>query len=62
MVLNGNFKSGFPIELHIKDLTNALDIANEFRSLAVLTGQISEIMGELQADGKGKHDRGGLIQ
>ena len=29
MVLEGNYKPGFRIELHIKDLQNALDTAHE---------------------------------
>jgi 2-hydroxy-3-oxopropionate reductase len=62
MVLNGNFKPGFRIELHIKDLMNALDTAKELGAPAVLTSRVLEIMQELQADGKGKHDHGGLIQ
>ncbi len=31
MVLNGNYKPGFRIQLHIKDLQNALDTAHENR-------------------------------
>jgi len=62
MVLKRNFKPGFRIELHIKDLMNALDTAHELGSPAVLTSQVLEMMRELQADGKGKHDHGGLIQ
>ena len=62
MVLNGNFKPGFRIELHIKDLINALDTAKELGSPAILTSRVLEIMQELRADGKGKNDHSGLIQ
>lgn len=62
MVLNGNFKPGFRIELHIKDLKNALDTANELGAPSVLTSRVLEILQELQADGKGKNDHGGMIQ
>src|SRR4030042_776063 len=34
LVLKGNFKPGFRIELHIKDLANALDTAHEIGGLA----------------------------
>ncbi len=62
MVLDGNFKPGFRIELHIKDLMNALDTAKELGSPAILTARVLEIMQELKADGKGKNDHSGLIQ
>lgn len=44
MVLNGNFKPGFRIELHIKDLMNALDTAHDVGVPVPLTSQIMEIM------------------
>jgi len=61
-VLDGNFKPGFRIELHIKDLVNALETAKELGSPAILTSRVLEIMQELRADGKGKNDHSGLIQ
>jgi 2-hydroxy-3-oxopropionate reductase len=62
LILNGNFKPGFRIELHIKDLMNALDTAKELEVPAVLTGKVLEIMQELKVDGKAKDDHGGIIQ
>jgi 2-hydroxy-3-oxopropionate reductase len=62
LILNGNFKPGFRIELHIKDLMNALDTAGELNVPVSLTSQVLEMMKSLQADGKGKDDHGGLIQ
>ena len=62
MILNGNFKPGFRIELHIKDLTNALDTANELGVPVSLTNQVLEIMKKLQSTGKGKDDHCGIIQ
>ncbi len=62
MVLNGNFKPGFRIELHIKDLVNALDTAKELNAPAILSSQVLEIMKVLQSDGKGTNDHGGIIQ
>jgi 2-hydroxy-3-oxopropionate reductase len=40
MVLNGNFKPGFKIELHIKDLMNAMDTAHEVGTPLLLTSQV----------------------
>jgi 2-hydroxy-3-oxopropionate reductase len=62
MVLEGNYKPGFRIELHIKDLQNALDTAHEIGTPIPLTSQIMEIMQALKVDGKQTDDHGGVIQ
>ena len=62
MVLNGNFKPGFRIELHIKDLANALETGHEVGVPLPLTSQIMEIMQALKVDGKAGDDHGGIIQ
>ncbi len=62
MVLEGNYKPGFRIELHIKDLQNALDTAHETGVPIPLTSQVMEIMQALKVDGKQSNDHGGVIQ
>jgi 2-hydroxy-3-oxopropionate reductase len=62
MILEGNYKPGFRIELHIKDLQNALDTAHALGVPVPLTSQIMEIMQALRVDGKQKDDHGGIIQ
>ena len=62
MVLNRNFKPGFRIELHIKDLMNAMDTAHQIGVPLQLTGQVLEMMQALKVDGKGKNDHSGLVQ
>ena len=62
MVLAGNFKPGFRIELHIKDLQNALDTAEQLEVPTPMSTAIIGMMRELQQDGKGGDDHGGLIQ
>ena len=62
MVLAGNYKAGFRIELHIKDLQNALDTAHEIGTPIPLTSVVMEMMQALKVDGKAKEDHGGLIQ
>jgi 2-hydroxy-3-oxopropionate reductase len=62
MVLAGNYKPGFRIELHIKDLQNALDTAHESGVPVPLTSQVMEFMQALKVDGKQADDHGGLIQ
>lgn len=62
LVLQGNFKPGFRIELHIKDLQNALDTAHALGVPVPLSSVIMEIMQALKVDGKAKDDHGGIIQ
>ncbi|MBL7186008.1 MAG: 2-hydroxy-3-oxopropionate reductase [Phycisphaerae bacterium] len=62
LVLEGNFKPGFRIELHIKDLANALDTAHEVGVPVPLSGAVMEVMQALKADDKGADDHGGIIQ
>jgi 2-hydroxy-3-oxopropionate reductase len=61
-ILKGDFKPGFRIELHIKDLTNAMDTAHGIGVPLPLTGQVLEVMQALKVDGKAKDDHGGLVQ
>jgi len=62
MVLAGNYKPGFRIELHIKDLQNALDTAHAVGAPIPLTSQIMEILQALKVDGHQKDDHSGIIQ
>jgi 2-hydroxy-3-oxopropionate reductase len=62
LVLNGNFKPGFRIELHIKDLANALDTAHSVGVPVPLSSGVMEIMQTLKVDGKAGDDHGGIIQ
>lgn len=55
-------KRGFRIELHIKDLLNALDTAHTVGVPLPLASQVLEFMQALKVDGKAKDDHGGLIQ
>lgn len=62
MVLNRNFKPGFRIELHIKDLMNAMDTAHDVGVPVPLTSQILETMQALKVDGKAGLDHSGIVQ
>jgi 2-hydroxy-3-oxopropionate reductase len=62
LALKGNFKPGFRIELHIKDLANALDTAHELGVPVPLSSVVMEVMQALKVDGKGGDDHGGIIQ
>ena len=62
MVLEGNYKPGFRIELHIKDLQNALDTAHDIGVPIPLTSVVMEIFQALKVEGKAKEDHCGIIQ
>ncbi len=62
MMLGRNFNPGFRIELHIKDLNNALNAAHAISSPVPLTGQLMEIMQGLKADGFEKEDHSSIVK
>lgn len=60
MVMDRNFKPGFRIDLHIKDLTNALDTSHGVGAQLPLTATVMEMMQALKADGLGTADHSAL--
>ena len=62
MILEGNIKPGFKVDLHIKDLTNALNTGHEVGAPLPLTAQIMEIMQLLRADGFGQADHSAIAK
>lgn len=62
MVLARNFNPGFRIDLHIKDLMNALDTGHGVGVPLPLTSEVMEILQALKADNKEKQDHSGIIQ
>lgn len=62
MMLDGNFKPGFRMELHIKDLTNALNAAHSVNSPSPLTAQMMEIMQALRVSGCDKDDHSAIVK
>lgn len=62
MMMEHNFKPGFRIELHIKDLTNALNASHAVNASLPLTAQIMEIMQSLKADGCEKEDHSAIVK
>lgn len=61
-VIARDFAPGFKIDLHIKDLKNALSTAHEIGVPLLLTSQIMEILQALKVDGKGLSDHSAIIQ
>ncbi|MDR1862293.1 MAG: 2-hydroxy-3-oxopropionate reductase [Treponema sp.] len=62
MMMDGNFKPGFKIDLHIKDLANALDTGHGVGSPLPLTSLVREMMETLHADGFGQDDHSALAR
>ena len=60
MILAGNFKPGFKIDLHIKDLANAIETGHEVGVPLPLTSSVMEILQALKVDGKGQNDHSGI--
>ncbi|ONF79200.1 2-hydroxy-3-oxopropionate reductase [Salmonella enterica subsp. enterica serovar Typhimurium] len=60
MVMDRNFKPGFRIDLHIKDLANALDTSHGVGAQLPLTAAVMEMMQALRADGHGNDDHSAL--
>ena len=62
LVLDGNFKPGFRIRLHQKDLDNALATAKGLGLSLPATGLVAQIVNGLVGQGKGEDDHGGIVQ
>lgn len=62
LVMDRKFDPGFRIDLHIKDLTNALETSHEIGVPLPLTASVLEMMHALKADGLGTADHGALIR
>lgn len=62
MMIAGNDMPGFKIDLHIKDLTNAMDTGHGVGVPLPLTAQIMEMFQLLHQDGLGQADHSALIR
>jgi 2-hydroxy-3-oxopropionate reductase len=62
LMLDRKFNPGFRINLHIKDLSNALDTGHQFGAPLPLTASVMEIMQALKIDDMGDCDHGALVR
>ncbi len=62
MMLEGNDKPGFKIDLHIKDLNNALDCAHSVGSPLPMTAAVQEIFQWLHNNDCGQDDHSSIIK
>lgn len=62
MILESNYKPGFKIDLHIKDLNNALEAAHAVGAPLPFTASIMEILINLKEDGQGQCDHSAIAK
>jgi 2-hydroxy-3-oxopropionate reductase len=62
LMLDRKFNPGFRINLHIKDLDNALDTGHQFGVPLPLTASVREILQALKGDGMSDSDHGALVR
>jgi 2-hydroxy-3-oxopropionate reductase len=62
LIMDRKFNPGFRVNLHIKDLDNALDTSHETGVPLPLTSAVREIMQALKVDGLGENDHGSLVK
>ncbi|MDE3149939.1 MAG: 2-hydroxy-3-oxopropionate reductase [Acidobacteriota bacterium] len=60
MLIARNFKPGFKIQLHQKDLRNALQTAEANQMFLPLTGLVQQMLLSLMGDGKGELDHSAI--
>ncbi len=62
LMLDRKFNPGFKINLHIKDLKNALETSEEVGAPLPLTASVMEIMQMLNKEGLGDSDHGAIVR
>jgi 2-hydroxy-3-oxopropionate reductase len=62
MMIEGNFPPGFRIDLHIKDLNNAIATGHSGGSPLPLTAWVMEMLQTLSAQGYGSEDHSALVR
>ena len=62
MMIEGNDKPGFKIDLHIKDLNNALDCAHSVGAPVPMTAEVQEILQWLHNHDGGQKDHSAIAQ
>ncbi len=62
MMLSNNTKPGFKIDLHIKDLNNAVETGHAVGSPLPITAVVMEILQNLHADGMGQCDHSAIAK
>ncbi len=62
MMFNRNFDPGFRIELHFKDINNAMATAQELNVPLQMTANLQQVLGALVQAGEGTNDHAGILR
>ncbi len=62
MMMAHDFKPGFRVNLHIKDLANAINAAHATDTSLPLTAQVMEIMQSIKNDGSAEEDHSAIVR
>jgi len=62
MMMDRNFKPGFRIDLHIKDINNVIETSHQVGVPLPLTAQVMEIMQAIKIDGCGVEDHSSIVK
>ena len=62
MMFNRNFQPGFRIELHYKDINNAMQAARELNIPLQVTANLQQVLTSLVIAGDGKLDHSGILR
>ena len=61
MMYERNFTAGFRIELHQKDINNAMETARELGISLPVTANLQQVLTSLVEKGHGKDDHSGIL-
>ena len=62
MMFDRNFQAGFRIELHLKDMNNAMDTAQQMGVPLQLRAQLQQVLQALYNEGNGTDDHAGILK
>jgi 2-hydroxy-3-oxopropionate reductase len=62
MIMNRNFKPGFRVDLHVKDLNNVLHTSHELGIPLPMSAAVMEILQAVKADGLGNDDHCSIVK
>lgn len=62
MMIGRNFEPGFRIELHYKDINNAMETARELNVPLQVTANLQQVLTSLVVSGNGKDDHSGILK
>lgn len=62
MMMDRNYKPGFRIDLHIKDMNNVMETSREVGAPLPLAAQVVQIMQAIKLDGSGVEDHASIVK